>query len=144
MSEVQSSVGWLFHARDPCMVKLRSPQFILVCGTVSWPECAAWQWRLMTDDSGWQYSWRLSRAMLLCIKTAVLNTIDCRISSQWRSHRTSYQRLCIWTITLHVLIIFWRHICLVEAAVLGDYLFLGAMYNFFTYLLNYFRKNNSV
>jgi len=56
ISVAQSSVGRLFHAQGPCMVKLQLPQLVRVRGTVRRPEGADQRWRLMTDGSGWQYS----------------------------------------------------------------------------------------
>jgi len=47
MSGSRSSAGRLFQTRGPWSAKLRSPNFVLVRGTQSWPVCAERRWRLL-------------------------------------------------------------------------------------------------
>lgn len=63
VSGAQSLVQKLFRIQGPCMVKLQSLKFVLMCEMVSQPECTDRRWQLMTGDSSWQCSWRYSGAM---------------------------------------------------------------------------------
>jgi len=90
MSGSRSSAGRLFQTRGPWTAKLRSPNFVLVRGTQSWPVCAERRWRRPERaDIAWQYVCRYCKAMPLCAAFAPLLGDD-DIGHNWNWSNASF------------------------------------------------------